>query len=80
MLKTDVQRFFGALNEALDKLSTSEVSVKNVANSGVGGITESDINLAASQAILIAFNDEPDVIKEISGRGKHRNSLLQHYL
>jgi translation initiation factor IF-2 len=56
LIKADVQGSIEALNEALTKLSTDEVQVKVVASS-VGGITESDINLAlASEAIVIAFN------------------------
>ncbi len=49
-----------ALDEALTKLSTDEVRVKVVA-SGVGGITESDANLAtASDAIIMGFNVRAD--------------------
>jgi translation initiation factor IF-2 len=60
LLKTDVQGSAEALRDALVSLSTSEVKVK-VVGSGVGGISESDINLAmASQAIIIAFNVRAD--------------------
>jgi translation initiation factor IF-2 len=60
LLKTDVQGSAEALRDALIKLSTDEVRVK-VVSSGVGGISESDINLAmASQAIIIAFNVRAD--------------------
>ncbi len=60
VLKADVQGSAEALNDALTKLSTDEVKVKIVA-SAVGGITESDVNLAlASQAILIGFNVRAD--------------------
>jgi translation initiation factor IF-2 len=46
----------------LEKLSTEEVKVKIVA-SGVGGITESDVNLAvASNAIMIGFNVRADAV------------------
>ncbi len=56
VLKADVQGSAEALHDALTKLSTDEVKVTIVA-SGVGGITESDVNLAvASEAILIGFN------------------------
>nr|NKB47622.1 translation initiation factor IF-2 [Legionellales bacterium] len=45
-----------ALNDALTKLSTDEVKV-NMVSAGVGGINESDVNLAiASNAIMIGFN------------------------
>jgi len=51
-----VQGSVEALSTTLERLSTSEVKV-TVIHSGVGGITESDVNLAAaSQAVLIGFN------------------------
>ncbi len=56
LLKADVDGSLEALREALLKLSNDEVKVNLVA-SGVGGITESDVNLAvASNAILMGFN------------------------
>jgi len=60
VLKADVNGSAEALNDALLKLSNDEVKVKIVA-SGVGGINESDVNLAvASSAILIGFNVRAD--------------------
>jgi translation initiation factor IF-2 len=60
LLKADVQGSAEAIRDALTKLSTEEVKVKIVA-AGVGGITESDINLAkASDAIVIGFNVRAD--------------------
>lgn len=60
VLKCDVQGSAQALRESLEKLTTSEVQVK-IVSSGVGGITESDVNLAlASNAILIGFNVRAD--------------------
>lgn len=60
VLKTDVQGSAEALRDALTKLSTDEVKVKIIA-SAVGGITETDINLAiASKAIVIGFNVRAD--------------------
>jgi translation initiation factor IF-2 len=60
VLKADVQGSVEALNDALVKLSTDEVKVKIIA-SGVGGINESDANLAlASSAIIIGFNVRAD--------------------
>jgi len=48
------------LSHALAKLSTDEVKV-NIVHAGVGGITESDINLAlASKAVVIGFNTRAD--------------------
>ena len=60
VLKADVQGSVEALIESLENLSTDEVKV-NMVSSGVGGINESDVNLAlASQAIMIGFNVRAD--------------------
>jgi translation initiation factor IF-2 len=60
LLKGDVQGSVEALREALTKLSTEEVQVKLVA-SGLGGITVSDVQLAAaSKALVIGFNVRAD--------------------
>src|SRR6056297_2008655 len=60
LIKADVHGSAEALRDALTKLSGDEVKVDVVA-SGVGGITESDINLAsASNAIVIGFNVRAD--------------------
>ncbi|WP_127476834.1 translation initiation factor IF-2 [Sulfurivermis fontis] len=60
LLKADVQGSLEAISDSLLKLSTDEVKVKIVA-SGVGGISESDVNLAvASNAIIIGFNVRAD--------------------
>jgi len=60
VLKADVQGSVEALRDSLLKLSTDEVKVVIVA-SGVGGITESDSNLAVtSNAILLGFNVRAD--------------------
>jgi translation initiation factor IF-2 len=60
LLKADVQGSTEALRDALEKLSTDEVQVKIVA-SNVGGINESDVNLAlASKATVIGFNVRAD--------------------
>ncbi len=60
VLKGDVQGSVEAITDALRKLSTQEIQVKIVAQ-GVGGINESDINLAlAAQAIVIGFNVRAD--------------------
>ncbi len=62
IVKADVQGSVEALNQSLEKLSNSEVKVK-VIHSNVGGVTESDVNLAkVSGAIIIAFNVRPEVI------------------
>jgi translation initiation factor IF-2 len=60
LLKSDVQGSAEALREALNKLSTDEVQVKVIA-SGLGGITVSDVQLAAaSRALIIGFNVRAD--------------------
>ncbi len=61
IVKADVQGSYEALTQALTKLSTGEVKV-NIVHAAVGGITESDINLAlASKAVVIGFNVRADV-------------------
>ncbi|MCE9632606.1 MAG: translation initiation factor IF-2 [Methylophilales bacterium] len=60
IIKSDVQGSYEALSTSLQKLSTDEVKV-NVLHTGVGGITESDVNLAvASGAVVIGFNVRAD--------------------
>lgn len=60
VLKADVQGSVEAITESLLKLSTDEVKVK-IIGSGVGGITETDVTLAAaSSAIVIGFNVRAD--------------------
>jgi translation initiation factor IF-2 len=60
LVKADVQGSAEALRDALNALSTSEVAV-NIVASGVGGLTESDVSLAAaSKALILAFNVRGD--------------------
>lgn len=60
IVKADVQGSVEALTDALEKLSTDEVKVK-VVHGMVGGISESDVNLAvASNAIVLGFNVRAD--------------------
>ena len=62
IIKADVQGSYEALAHALEKLSTEEVKV-NIVHCAVGGITESDINLAlASKAAVIGFNTRADAM------------------
>ncbi len=59
IIKADVQGSIEAVREALKKLHTEEVKV-NILHDAVGGITETDVNLAsASNAIIIGFNVRP---------------------
>jgi translation initiation factor IF-2 len=60
LIKADVQGSVGALADALLKISTDAVKLKMI-HSGVGGINESDVLLAAaSKAIIIGFHVRPD--------------------
>ena len=59
-IKADVQGSAEALRDSLQKLSTDEVQI-NIVAANVGGINESDVNLAiASGAIMIGFNVRAD--------------------
>ena len=60
IVKADVQGSQEALVQSLQKLSTSEVKV-TIIHAGVGGISESDVNLAtASKAVILGFNTRAD--------------------
>jgi translation initiation factor IF-2 len=70
LVKADVQGSVEALRDALNALSTGEVAV-NVVASGVGGLTESDVTLAAaSKARVIAFN--------VRGDAAARTAIKEH--
>lgn len=60
IIKTDVQGTQEALANSMLKLSNDEVRLQ-IVHAGVGGITESDVNLAvASGAVIIGFNTRAD--------------------
>ncbi|MFP4381708.1 MAG: translation initiation factor IF-2, partial [Candidatus Sumerlaeia bacterium] len=60
ILKADVQGSVEAVSQSMLRLSTEKVTI-NVIHSGVGAVTESDVQLAmASDAIVIGFNVRPD--------------------
>jgi translation initiation factor IF-2 len=60
LIKTDVMGSAEAIRDALNKLSTAEVQVR-ILGSNVGGITVSDVQLAAaSKALIIGFNVRAD--------------------
>jgi len=60
VLKADVQGSIEAISDALTKLSTDEVKV-TIVSSGVGGVSETDANLAiASDALIVGFNVRAD--------------------
>ncbi|QTD43683.1 translation initiation factor IF-2 [Ottowia testudinis] len=76
IIKADVQGSQEALGQSLLKLSNDEVKVQLV-YSGVGGISESDINLAiASKALVIGFNVRADVGARKLAEG---NDVAIHY-
>ena len=76
VLKADVQGSAEALQDALNKLSTEEIKIKLV-GTGVGGITESDVNLAlASKAIILGFNVRADAVAR---RLAEKENLIMHY-
>lgn len=76
VLKADVQGSVEAISDALIKLSNDEVKV-HIMSSGVGGITESDVNLAlASNGLMIGFNVRADgTAKKLA----EQEGLLIHY-
>ncbi len=60
IIKGDVQGSVEAVADALKKLGTQKVAVK-VIHQAVGGISESDVNLAtASKAVIVGFNVKPE--------------------
>lgn len=80
VLKADVQGSVEALKQALNELSSSEVKV-SILSSGIGGINETDVNLAiASNAIIIAFNVRANVearkLMETSGVDVHYYNII----
>lgn len=80
IIKADVQGSQEALAQSLLKLATEEVKVQMV-YAGVGGISESDINLAiASKAIVIGFNVRADAgarkLAESNGIQLHYYSII----
>ena len=73
LIKSDVQGSSEALRDALTRLSTEEVVVK-VISSGVGGLTESDVMLAAaSKAQIVAFNVRADAAARAAMRDQNVN-------
>ena len=71
IVKADLQGSVEAVQSSLEKLSNDEVKVK-VIHANVGGVTESDVNLAkVSNAIIIAFNVRPEALaKETAEKEK----------
>jgi translation initiation factor IF-2 len=80
VLKADVQGSAEALAQALSEISVPKVKVK-IISSGVGGINETDVNLAvASNAIIIGFNvranSEARKLIEAEGVDLHYHSII----
>ncbi|MGQ0644438.1 MAG: translation initiation factor IF-2 [Elusimicrobiota bacterium] len=68
VLKADVQGSVEAVRDSLEKLSTAEIAVR-IIHSGVGGINNSDVVLAAaSDAVILGFNVRPDPGSEAMAR------------
>jgi translation initiation factor IF-2 len=77
IVKTDVQGTLEALVQSLVKLSTDEVRVQ-VVHSAVGGISESDVNLAiASHAVVIGFNVRAE--QSAKKLAEHNDIDLRYY-
>ena len=72
IIKADVQGSVEAAEGELEKIQHPEVAV-SVIHSGVGGITASDVNLAAaSNAIVVGFNVRPNAEAQAAGRARGR--------
>jgi len=68
ILKADVQGSVQAMRDAMERMSTAEIRM-NVIHAGVGGINETDVQLAAaSDAIIIGFSVRADAKAEESAR------------
>ncbi|MGB6105018.1 MAG: translation initiation factor IF-2, partial [Pusillimonas sp.] len=77
IVKTDVQGSQEALVSSLTKLSTDEVRVQ-VVHAAVGGISESDVNLAiASHAVVIGFNVRAE--QSAKKLAEHNDIDLRYY-
>jgi translation initiation factor IF-2 len=77
VLKADVHGSMEALRDALSKLSTEDVQVR-IVGSGVGGINESDVNLAiTSDAKIIGFNVRADTAAR--SIGEERGVEIRYY-
>ena len=77
VLKTDVHGSIEALRRALEQLSTTEVQVR-IIHAATGGITESDVLLAAaSEAVIIGFNVRAD--QGAQRLADHDRVQMRHY-
>ncbi len=77
ILKGDVRGTIDAITEALGKLSTNSIQIQ-IIHSGVGAITETDVNLAvASGAIIVGFNTKP--VGKAQSLAEHENVEIRTY-
>ncbi|HOV90635.1 MAG TPA: translation initiation factor IF-2 [Syntrophorhabdaceae bacterium] len=77
ILKGDVRGTIDAIVEALKKMSNEKVEIQ-IVHSGVGAITETDVNLAmASGAIIIGFNVKP--ISKAQSLAEHEKIEIRTY-
>lgn len=78
ILKVDVQGSLEALKASLEKLKNDEIKV-NIIHSGVGGITQSDIELASASedSVVLGFNIRPT--GEIKERAKDKGVEIKTY-
>ncbi|EGK2468460.1 translation initiation factor IF-2 [Campylobacter jejuni] len=78
ILKADVQGSLEALKASLEKLRNDEIKV-NIIHSGVGGITQSDIELASASenSIVLGFNIRPT--GEVKERSKDKGVEIKTY-
>lgn len=78
ILKADVQGSLEALKSSLEKLKNDEIKI-DIIHSGVGGITQSDIELASASenSIVLGFNIRPT--GEIKERAKERAVQIKTY-
>ena len=77
IVKADVGGSAEAVKQSLEKLSNEEVKI-NVIHAGVGGITESDVTLAAaSNAIIVGFNVRP--VKSALDSAERQNVDIRTY-
>ncbi|EPS9485928.1 translation initiation factor IF-2 [Campylobacter upsaliensis] len=78
ILKADVQGSLEAIKASLEKLRNDEIKV-NIIHSGVGGITQSDIELASASedSIVLGFNIRPT--GEIKERAKDKGVEIKTY-
>src|SRR6056297_3291884 len=77
IIKADVQGSIEALKASLLRLETDEVGI-SVIHTGVGGINETDVNLASTtKAIIIGFNVRPDT--NALAMAEKENVDIRHY-